>query len=235
LVNGIADEELQDFTLQALCALARCEYQIIEFYFKEIGQATEKGTSSQSERVGAQAYEFWTSLAEQELERQKKGLPIKNYIMNTKNELLVLIFNGLLKITFDEQEDDDDWGHAHSATCCLQMVSQIIGNDVMPPMINFVSTNIQQPDWRCKYASLMALGSSVEGPEKMQFSKLINDAMINLLAMFKDQSAKVREAISWVMSRICEHHHEVVVNPHVFNNFLRSVLEGVKDVPRVSK
>jgi hypothetical protein len=31
--------------------------------------------------------------------------------------------------------------------------------------------------------------------------------------MFKDKNAKVREAISWVMSRICEHHADVLSNP----------------------
>jgi hypothetical protein len=31
--------------------------------------------------------------------------------------------------------------------------------------------------------------------------------------MFKDPSRKVREAIAWVMSRICEHHADVLLNP----------------------
>jgi hypothetical protein len=29
--------------------------------------------------------------------------------------------------------------------------------------------------------------------------------------MYQDQNGKVREAISWVMSRICEHHAEVLL------------------------
>lgn len=44
----------------------------------------------------------------------------------------------------------------------------------------------------------------------------------------------MREAISWVMSRICEHHADVLVHPNVIGNFLKNVLMGLKDKPRVS-
>jgi hypothetical protein len=37
-------------------------------------------------------------------------------------------------------------------------------------------------------------------------------AMINLLNMFNEPNSKVREAITWVMSRICEHHADVLTN-----------------------
>jgi len=59
----------------------------------------------------------------------------------------------------------------------------------------------------------MALGSITEGPEKQKFLGVILHALQNLLAMFKDSNGKVREAISWVMSRICEHHADVLTNP----------------------
>lgn len=61
----------------------------------------------------------------------------------------------------------------------------------------------------------MALGSIVEGPDKIKFSDVIVQALQNLLNMFQDQNGKVREAISWVMSRICEHHAEVLLSPSI--------------------
>ena len=36
--------------------------------------------------------------------------------------------------------------------------------------------------------------------------------MLNLLNQFNEPSSKVREAITWVMSRICEHHADVLTN-----------------------
>ena len=44
---------------------------------------------------------------------------MKNYINECKSDLLGLIFAGLLKINFEEDDDDDEWGHALSAACCL--------------------------------------------------------------------------------------------------------------------
>ena len=59
-------------------------------------------------------------------------------------------------------------------------------------------------------------------------------AMMNLLNMFQDKNGKVREAISWVMSRICEHHADVLTNPNVINLFLKNVLQFLSDKPRIS-
>jgi hypothetical protein len=63
---------------------------------------------------------------------------------------------------------------------------------------------------------------------------VIVQALHNLLAMFKDKSSKVREAISWVMARICEHHADVISNPKVLNQFMFCILEAIKDRPRIS-
>lgn len=57
----------------------------------------------------------------------------------------------------------------------------------------------------------MALGSITEGPDKQNFLNIIIQSFQNLLAMFEDTNSKVREAISWVMSRISEHHSDLLV------------------------
>ena len=59
----------------------------------------------------------------------------------------------------------------------------------------------------------MALGSITEGPDKQKFLEVIIQSLQNLLLMFKDKNGKVREAISWVMARICENHSDVLSNP----------------------
>jgi hypothetical protein len=39
--------------------------------------------------------------------------------------------------------------------------------------------------------------------------------MPNLLNMFSDENAKVREAISWVMARVSEHHVEIFYDDNI--------------------
>ena len=84
-----------------------------------------------------------------------------------------MVLSGLMVITFEEDEDDEELGHALSAACCLQKFSLLLGNHVMDPVVQFVASNIQQPNWKNKYASLIALGSITEGPDKQKFLEVI--------------------------------------------------------------
>lgn len=80
-------------------------------------------------------------------------------------------------------------------------------------MIDFVKTNIvDMQSWKKRYASLIALGGILEVPDKAAMSGILADSLIMLLNMFKDNSMKVREAISWVIQKACEHHGDVLTN-----------------------
>jgi len=63
-----------------------------------------------------------------------------------------------------------------------------------------------------RYAALIALGAIIEGPDRQKFKEVLFPGLENLLKMFQDTSSKVREAISWVVSKICEHHADVVTH-----------------------
>ena len=80
----------------------------------------------------------------------------------------------------------------------------------------------------------MALGSITEGPPKLQFSEVIVGTAPILLDLFKDQSVKVREANSWVLSRICENHADVLLEPNTLKSFMYHILVALKDLPKIS-
>jgi hypothetical protein len=52
--------------------------------------------------------------------------------------------------------------------------------------------------------------------------------------MFNDTNAKVREAIAWVMSKICEHHSDVIANVNSLPILMPIFMNAVKDKPRIS-
>jgi len=60
-----------------------------------------------------------------------------------------------------------------SSSCCLQKISFLIGSAVMPLVVTFVQTKILSPDWKERYAALIALGAITEGPEKTKFSEIL--------------------------------------------------------------
>lgn len=91
----------------------------------------------------------------------------------------------------------------------------MIGNAVLDPVLQFVAANITSPEWKKRYSALLSLGAITEGPDKSKYMDVIIPGLANLINMFQDPNAKVREAISWVMSRICEHHADVIANVQV--------------------
>lgn len=52
--------------------------------------------------------------------------------------------------------------------------------------------------------------------------------------MYQEPHSKVREAVSWLMGRICEHHSGVVSNQQTAEAFIPRLIEGIKDKPRIS-
>ena len=138
----------------------------MQHYFTKICEATAALAKHSSPKVGAQAYEYWTTLVEDETERTLKGVECLGYIRSCSENLIQLILEGLCIINFEEDDDDEDWGHALSAACCLQKLALLIKNDVMAKVITFASANITQPNWKMKYAALIALGSITDGPDK---------------------------------------------------------------------
>lgn len=113
------DEDIKEYALICLRDIAEKQYFCIEGYFQQICKVTGDAANSESSKVGASAFEFWTTLAEVETEMKSQNQPTKNLIDMCKGELLELIFAGILTINFEEDEDDDEWGHSVSALCCL--------------------------------------------------------------------------------------------------------------------
>ncbi len=87
----VQDEDVRVIAMQTLVELGKQEYEYIEFYFSRICEVTSHCAKNDDEKVGAQGIEFWTSLAEEELSKLKKGLPCKNYIHQCYKELTDLL------------------------------------------------------------------------------------------------------------------------------------------------
>ena len=91
----LPDEEIVDVCLKCLTEFATQEYQTIEPYFMELARITEACTKSKSSKIGAQAFEFWTSIANTELKLIQRGHANSGFIGKVKDNLLLLIFQGL--------------------------------------------------------------------------------------------------------------------------------------------
>jgi L-cysteine desulfidase len=63
-----------------------------------------------------------------------------NYIKNCKDELIQLMLQGIKNVSIEDDDDDDgEWGVNMSSGCCLQKISLLLRNDVIAPVVAFVS------------------------------------------------------------------------------------------------
>ena len=157
--------------MQSLVEIARQEYDTMGQYLQQIFKITSERVVSDDMKVGCQSIEFWTTIGEVEAARLEKGANIHNFITNMKEFLIPLLLNTIKSV--DEFQDEDEWGVNKAAGCCLQKCALILKNDIMGPIVAFISENIVQEDWKLRYASLMALGAISEGPEKAKFAEVI--------------------------------------------------------------
>jgi len=114
----------------------------------------------------------------------------------------------------------------------LKAVSLVIKNEVVQPVLAFVEQNIQNQDWKLRYAALLSLGAITEGPDRQKFIELITPALETILRLFRDQHGKVREAAGWMISKICEFHAESLLSS--MNVLIESCLHGLQDKPRIA-
>jgi len=68
-----------------------------------------------------------------------KGLPCINYVRGCADSLIDLILKGLAIITFDEHDDNEDWGHSLSAAFCLQKLAILLKNDILEKIVGFAA------------------------------------------------------------------------------------------------
>lgn len=76
----VEDEDTRVIAMQTLVEVGRQEYESVQYYFTQICEATAKAAKLDTEKVGAQGIEFWTSLAEEEMSRIKRNAFVKGYI-----------------------------------------------------------------------------------------------------------------------------------------------------------
>lgn len=120
----IQEEETRVVAMQTLVEIGRQEYESVQYYFEKICQVTAYIAKNDDEKVGAQAIEFWTSLAEEELRRVKIRGYVVGYIKQCHTDLLLLLIDCIQKVNVEaEDEDDAEWGVALSAGCCLSSVA----------------------------------------------------------------------------------------------------------------
>ena len=65
---------------------------------------------------------------------------------------------------------------------------------------------------------------------------MVMPGLQGLIGMFTDSSLKVRESLTWVIGKICEHHSDLLVENNEFTGiFINQLCMSLQDKPKISQ
>ena len=114
----------------------------------------------------------------------------------------------LLTVTLTKrqsEDDDDTWNLAMAAGTCLALVAQVVGDGCVDLVLQFVTVNFTNQDWKYREAAVLAYGSIMEGPTSEKMRPMVEQSLSHLVMALQDPSVAVRDSF-------CDHFSIFLVN-----------------------
>lgn len=154
------------------------------------------------------------------------------FIKQAMNHLIPVLLE-LLTRQQTEDTEIDTWTVAMAAGTSLSLCSQVLGNDIIGIVLDFVRTNFSSEDWKRREAAVLAFGCIMDGPDTKQLQPLVQESFANLCKVLADNSVAVRDTAAWTIGRITAFHPDVtfiIINNNDSNNVSNNIdLIGVSD------
>ena len=224
-------------TMMCLAEIVRLYYGYIDKYMGRITEITFGVMNGQfDDEIKTLAIEVWCSLCEEEIYLKKKQpLDCKNYIVTVFDQLLELMLTLLNSCDIYEDDDTDLWNTSTAAGCCLHLMAQNVGDQIIKIVIDFVENKIGgSAEWKDKYFGLIALGAILEGPSKEKIIEVLAPAMDTILGLYDDQSSKIRETTAWFFSRVAQNHCELLGTEAFFPKLYKKICSGLCDDTKIA-
>ncbi|KAF8098800.1 hypothetical protein N665_0257s0014 [Sinapis alba] len=237
--------DIRQAAFECLVSIASTYYEVLEQYMETLFQLTSNAVKGDEESVALQAVEFWSTICDEEIDRQEydsdSSSPLHScFIEKALPHLVPLLLETLEKQEEDQDHDDDVWNISMAGGTCLGLVARTVGDGVVPLVMPFVETNIRKANWRSREAATYAFGSILEGPTIEKLAPMVGAGLEFLLTATKDENNHVRDTTAWTLSRIFEFLHSPdsgfsVISPENLPRVVVVLLESMKDVPNVAE
>lgn len=231
---------------ECLVSIASRYYEVLEPYMQTIFELTANAVKGGDEGAALQAIEFWSSISDEEIERQDSDAhycgdsepPHFCFIKKALPYLVPMLLDTLLKQDEDQEQDDGIWNLAMAGGTCLGLVAKTVGDDIVPLVMPFVEANILKTDWHSREAATFAFGSILEGPSLEKLSPMALSGFDFLLNAMKDGNGHVKDTTAWTLGRIFEllspSTGSPIVTPANVKQVLEVLLGSLKDAPHIS-
>lgn len=234
------DTEIQAAAFGCLCKIMSLYYSFMKPYMEQALYALTVATmKSQDDKVASMTVEFWSTVCEEEIDiayelTQFPESPLQsyNFALSSLNDVVP----NLLKLLTRQNEDpeDDDWNVSMSAGACLQLYAQNCGDSILAPVLEFVEQNITNEHWTNREAAVMAFGSIMDGPNKVQTTFYVHQALPAILNLMTDQSLQVKDTAAWCIGRIADLVATAIDPQEHLPGVIHACLTGLQDHPKVA-
>ncbi|KAI0008611.1 ARM repeat-containing protein [Xylariaceae sp. FL0662B] len=232
------DSRIQQGAFGCLNRIMGLYYENMRFYMeKALFGLTILGMKNEDEDVAKLAVEFWSTVCEEEINIEEDNAqvdsadqmrPFYNFARVATNEVVPTLLGLLTKQ--DEDATDDEYNLSRAAYQCLQLYSQAVGPNIIPPVISFVESHLRSEDWHYREAAVAAFGAIMDGPDEKMLEPIIKQALPVLISMMEDSSTFVKDSTAYALGRITEACSEAIdPNTHL-DPLIRSLFTGVHDV-----
>ncbi|KAK5654397.1 hypothetical protein OQA88_7307 [Cercophora sp. LCS_1] len=236
------DSRIQQGAFGCLNRIMALYYENMRFYMeKALFGLTILGMKSQDEDVAKLAVEFWSTVCEEEIgieddnaqvDNSEQMRPFYNFARVATNEVVPVLLSLLTKQ--DEDAADDEYNISRAAYQCLQLYAQAVGAAVVPPVIQFVESNLRSEDWHLRDAAVSAFGAIMDGPDEKVLGPIVKSGMGPLIDMMNDASLHVRDSTAYALGRITEACGEAIDPTQHLDPLIRSLFHGLMTNPKMA-
>lgn len=254
------DPRIQQGAFGCLNRIMGLYYDKMRFYMeKALFGLTILGMKSQDEDVAKLAVEFWSTVCEEEIaieddnaqvclarphspshdrltdpqvDSSDQMRPFYNFARVATNEVVPVLLMLLTKQ--DEDAADDEYNISRAAYQCLQLYAQAVQATIIPPVIQFVESNLRSDDWHNRDAAVSAFGAIMEGPDEKVLEPIVKSALQILIQMMEDQSVHVRDSTAYALGRITEACSDAIDPATHLDPLIRSLFTGLQSNPKMA-
>ncbi|CUA76060.1 Importin subunit beta-1 [Rhizoctonia solani] len=227
-----------------------CLVKIMSLYYDKMGFYMERalfgltvvGMKNPDEKVALQAVEFWSTVAEEEIElkmEEAEAVEYNDFPERENKKFATTALNDIVPVLLqlltqqEEDADEDEWNISMAAGTCLALLAQAVDDAIVPVVLPFIETNIKHDDWHMREAAVMVFGSILEGPDPNVLAGLVGQALPVLISMMSDTNAAVKDTTAWTLGRICELLVGSVNIESQLQALVTALVVGLEDRPRI--
>ncbi|KAM0713743.1 hypothetical protein Q7P37_010705 [Cladosporium fusiforme] len=238
-----SESRIQEGAYGCLNRIMGLYYEKMRFYMeKALFGLTIQGMKNDEEDVAKLAVEFWCTVCEEEIsieddnsQAEQEGStelrPYFNFARVATMEVVPVLLELMAKQ--DEDATDDEYNVSRAAYQCVQLWSQAVGSQVVPPILSFVEKHLRAEDWHYRDAAVSAFGAMMEGPDEATLDPLVKQALPVLIEMMNDQVVQVKDSVAFALGRVCEASYESIDEENL-TKLITALFGGLSSHPKMA-